>query len=301
MAKAKRMSDIFASSANKDVNATTTAAVATPPYSSEGPTLPVIEGDGDHMTNGYAEAAGETVAKGKSNAAKKKNRSENRESTTKLVQPVATNHPALYEPWTLLSRDILGLLLSQSRLADTKNVVPVVFTKNQNIKGGILRLTTYLRAHLDQKNPIELPEPLKKHESIIAISAQGDGATKLVSIVDMVRRIVVPKTALEQSDKAIVTWCMYTSLASVEVERKNQSAREAVSHREGSHTVQDTQEEEAFEPMDVDVPEEKTNMEPLKMRRVPVLTVWMTKKRLPAFKDAFGEQTFLVHTLPEEA
>jgi hypothetical protein len=28
---------------------------------------------------------------------------------------------------------------------------------------------------------------------------------------------------------------------------------------------------------------------------VPVLTIWMTRKRLPAFRDAFGEQEFTVH------
>jgi hypothetical protein len=34
--------------------------------------------------------------------------------------------------------------------------------------------------------------------------------------------------------------------------------------------------------------------------RTPVLTVWMTKKRIPAFQEAFGEQTFDVLSLPQD-
>jgi hypothetical protein len=64
--------------------------------------------------------------------------------------------------------------------------------------------------------------------------------------------------------------------------------------------VSETQEEEAFEPMDIDAPHQEKPQDTKTTRKVPVLTFWMTRKRIPAFKEAFGEQTFTVQTLPKE-
>ena len=301
MAKAKRMSDIFASSAEKSANAMTTAA--TPPYSSEGPTLPIIEGTGMNTAEHNLNGPQATISNANGNAAKKKRKSgePNGEGVAaKQAQPIATIHPALYEPWTLLPREVVGLLLAQGRLASAQNVVPVTFTKNQNIKGGIIKLTTYLKAHVDQKNPVELPEALKEKACIIAISAQGEGTTKLVTIVDMAKRIVRPKTTHTDGDGMIETWWMYTSLTSIEAEQKKTTASGCDAHVKIGEATQETQEEEAFEPMEVDVQEQRKDEVPPRIRKVPVMTVWMTQKKVPAFKDAFGEQTFMVQTLSQD-
>jgi hypothetical protein len=290
MARAKRMSDIFASSAENGASAEFTTA--TPPYSSEGPTLPLIEGDGEHAAGINANGPEPDVQNEKGDATKQK-------KSQAQAQPTTTNHPALYEPWTLLPRELLGPLLSQSRLADAQNVVPLVFTKNQNIKSGIIRLKTYMGAHVDKKNPIEIPEALKEKGSIIALSAQGEGTAKLVTIVDMAKRVVSPAATTPDDDKAVEKWWMYMSLASIDLEqRKKTTPKESAQVDDGQ--VSETQEEELFEPMDIDAPHQEKPQDTKTTRKVPVLTFWMTRKRIPAFKEAFGEQTFTVQTLPKE-
>lgn len=295
MAKPKRMSDIFASSAENDASAAIATATATPPYSSEGPTLPLIEGNGEHTTD--ANASGLDVKKQETNGGATKERNEQLQ-TTKRAQPIMTNHPGLYEPWTLLPREILGPLLSQSRLADAQNVVPIVCTKNQNIKSAVVRLKTYLGAYVDQKNPMEVPVVLKEKGSIIAISAQGEGTAKLLTIVDLARRVVKPDPALSTDYKIVQTWRMYMSLTSVEIEHKQRIDSYNTAPGEAGRTGE-TQEEEAFEPMEIDLPNQKTS-ETARTRKAPVLTVWMSRNEIPAFKEAFGEQIFAVQTLPKD-
>ncbi|EUC50081.1 hypothetical protein COCMIDRAFT_83014 [Bipolaris oryzae ATCC 44560] len=282
MAKPNRMSEIFASSSEKDND--TTAITATPPYSSEGPTLPII---------GAQEAD--------SNLAKKRKASKNTQSTApkKQSQEVYphTIHPSLYEPWTRLPPDLLKLLESQTRLQGTRNIIPVVFSKNQNVKSGINRLKTYLGAYRNPASTIDMPDALKRDDVVIAVSAQGEGTTKLVGIVDMVRRIVAPSSKEEVGDGLVETWAMYTMLTSIDIERK---ARVPEVKKKGEEEVESEEEEEAFESMDVDGRGGPKEKDEVKMRKVPVLTVWMTRKRIPAFRNAFGEQVFEVIRLVED-
>jgi hypothetical protein len=70
-----------------------------------------------------------------------------------------------------------------------------------------------------------------------------------------------------------------------------------------TRNTQSTQEEEAFERMDVDGQEAQrkdNGKEMTQKKKVPVLTVWMTRKQIPAFKSAFGEQTFSVQKILQE-
>ncbi|KAJ4365077.1 hypothetical protein N0V83_008694 [Neocucurbitaria cava] len=294
MAKPKRMSDIFASSAEKvgDITITT----ATPPYSSEGPTLPFIESN-------TKPSAGST----KTGKKRKKNSHDSSTAPKKPTQPESlfTIDPALYQPWSLLPVEILKLLESQARLRATENVVPVVFTRNQNVKSGINRLKMYLGAYRNPNSSIEIPDALKQEDVVIAVSAQGQGTTKLVSIVDMVRRIVAPSAKDVGADEKVETWWMYTTLASVETERKLNKPTEEASH-EAVHKSGETQdsEEEAFEPMDIDGPKDQgyenlDGADRIRIRTVPVLTVWMTRKKILAFKQAFGEQSLAVRLVQQ--
>jgi hypothetical protein len=52
--------------------------------------------------------------------------------------------------------------------------------------------------------------------------------------------------------------------------------------------------------MEVDTPHQEKEERQKKMIKAPVLTVWMTKKKIPAFKEAFGEQFWEVDTLPQD-
>jgi hypothetical protein len=285
MAKAKRMSDIFASSAKKNSSAATPSAT---PYSSEGPTLPIVGAGTEHNAKAQQrKAQGQNMDTSSENGA----------------QPIATSHPALYEPWTLLPAELCKSLVSQERLRGPKNVIPVVFTKNQNVKTGINRLKTYLDAYKDESQPLEVPEALKQKDAILAYSAQGEGTAKLVSILDVAKRVVAPSKE-KKDDKQTVKWWVYTSLASVEVERKARIAPEVdkdLKLGQDKQVVQEEDEEEdAFEPMEVDTPHQEKEERQKKMIKAPVLTVWMTKKKIPAFKEAFGEQFWEVDTLPQD-
>jgi hypothetical protein len=288
MAKAKRMSEIFTSSSEKDQTAT--KLTETPPYSSEGPTLPII---------GATDSAQKA-------SKKRKAQDEAVDTATKKPSqplPTPTMHPSLYEPWTRLPSELLKLLEIQSRLRTTQNIVPVVFSKNQSVKSGINRLKTYLGAYRDSASAIEMPDALKDEDLVIAASAQGEGTTKLVGIVDMVRRLVAPSGNEKDNDDGVETWWMYTSLTSVEIERKLKQVQDSAHGGEELKKTQSTQEDEAFERMHVDGPEEQAkenNEDRTQMRKVPVLTIWMTRKKIPAFKSAFGEQTFSVQTIPRE-
>lgn len=296
MGNPKRMSEVFASSSEKDAN--TTTVTATPPYSSEGPTLPIIGAlDG-------APKVAETVKSGKK---RKAQHGDAGIATKKPSQPQSppTIHPSLYEPWTRLPTELRKLLETQKHLRGTQNVIPVVFSKNQNVKSGINRLKTYLGAYKDPASTIDMPDALKAEDTVIAVSAQGEGTTKLVGIVDMVRRIVAP-SGKEEGNGKVEPWWMYTMLTSVEVERRPKAPETVGKGAEEAKKSGNSQEEEeeAFEPMEIDgdgAQEKATEKDSVQTRKVPVLTIWMTKKKTSTFRNAFGEHPFSVQKLPEDS
>ncbi|KAH7389421.1 hypothetical protein DE146DRAFT_162880 [Phaeosphaeria sp. MPI-PUGE-AT-0046c] len=285
MAKPKRMSDMFASSAEK--SSTYTPAVTATPYSSEGPTLPIAGADTEH-------------AGGRQRKARKIDSKEAPVGETRSP----TSHPALYEPWTLLPTEILKQINAQKRLRGKHNVVPIVFTKNQNVKAGINRLKIFLGASETPKNSLDKPTALQEKDSVIAVSAQGDGSAKLVSIVDVARRVVAPTPKEKELGENINKWCLYTSLASIEVEKKKGSPSEKMSISQPDEMDQDMHEVDgegdAFEPTVADKADQKKGDSQNRMIKTPVLTIWITKKEIPAFKSAFGEQTFEVKSLPRD-
>jgi hypothetical protein len=295
MAKAKRMSDMFASSAEKGSSATTKSAT---PYSSEGPTLPIIGGENEHNADRNGSLGVMAQKKRKAQGQKVKG------SSTDGAQSGAAFHPALHEPWSLLPAELCDALVSQARLRGTQNIISIIFTKNQNVKAGINRLKTYLGAYKDENHQLEVPGALKHTDAVIAVSAQGEGTSKLVSILDVARRVVAPSAKEKDGDKQTVVWWIYTSLASVEVERKAKIMSEANEDvyldQDKQATQEEDEEEDAFEPMEVDASNQEKEQQQKQMIKAPVLTVWMTKKKIPAFKEIFGEQMWEVHTLPQD-
>jgi hypothetical protein len=296
MANAKRMSDIFASSAEKDSSAITTSAI---PYSSEGPTLPIIGAD-------------ESISDGNGNLSESAQRKreaqgqDTKSSSTNGPQPIPTFHSALYEPWTLLPAALRNSPSSQARLRGTQNVVPIVFTKNQNVKAGINRLKTYLGAYKNKTQPLDVPKALEQTDTVIAVSAQGEGTSKLISILDVAKRVVAPSANEKECDRQTIEWWVYTSLASVEVERTAKTSSEITGNenvqlsQEKQVAQEEDEEEDAFEPMEVTAPDQKDQQQQKMMIRAPVLTVWITKKKIPAFKETFGEQVWEVNTLMQD-
>lgn len=189
---------------------------------------------------------------------------------------------------------------------DTRNVRVVVLSKNQNVRSGINALKLHLRAG-DGKSgtsgsgarDTELPmaAAAAQEERIVAVSAQGEGTVKLVGIVDLVRRIT-GQTARKPADGEMgsegVRWYMYTSLGSVVVPRKQRTEAAAAQPGEAG-------EDQAKDGVaDADggaaaVADVTGRAEGALMRTVPVLTVWMARKRIAEFRDAFGESEFMVY------
>lgn len=291
------MSDVFASSAGK--SSTSTAAPTATPYSSEGPTLPIAGAGPEHADN----AGGKRLAEGTSGDEHSRQRKAQRMSVNDS-QPTTTSHPALYEPWTLLPSETLKLLTAHKRLRSTQNVVPIVFTKNHNVKAGINRIKTFLGAYHDNKKSFDTPKAMEEKDCIIAISAQGEGTAKLVSIVDVARRVVAPTSKEKELGEDVSTWWLYTSLTSVEVKKKRNVASDRTNKDppvEVDEVMQDEGgEADAFEPTEAERADRKKRDSGERLVKTPVLTIWITKKEIHAFKGVFGEQKFEVKTLPRD-
>jgi hypothetical protein len=164
----------------------------------------------------------------------------------------------------------------------------VVFTRNQNVRSGINRLKAYLGYDASADTAKEILEKLGREDVLIAVSAQGEGTTKLVGIVEMAKRVVGGLDENEEGGGGDrgggggETWYMYTSLASRGVERVVEGGEEKVVQRKESDG------ERQQEDGEIDTQSAQ------KSRRTPVLTAWLSKTRIPSFKKAFGEQTFEV-------
>ncbi|KAF2256172.1 hypothetical protein BU26DRAFT_402334, partial [Trematosphaeria pertusa] len=266
-------------------------AIATPaPYSSDGPTLPMIGGGSEHT----AGAPGD----GKPERARKKRKTEDGGNGAAQAAP-KTDLAPLYKPWMLLPPELLKMVEGKlgGRECWERNCVPVVFTRNQNVKAGVNRLKAYLGYERIPGSAVEIPEALGKDSAVIAVSAQGEATTKLVGIVELVRRIVAPGGE-EEGGGVVETWYLYTCLASRTVEGKREGRNDGAraGGNEGEN-VGNAVEDEGFETRRVESGGEK---EGVKSRKIPVLTVWMSRKSVPEFKNAFGEQVFRVQKVQED-
>jgi hypothetical protein len=304
----------------------TTLALATMvPYSSDGPTLPLIGGASEHSGTGagkgsasraavssgnrntQASHGGESRAKNNTKSSKS-GVSKNTSAPSKPTPKSTIDLTPLYNPWSLLPPEILRTVETRCGCAQwwESHCISVVFTRNQNIRSGINRLKSYLGYERNADMAEELLESLGKEEVVVAVSAQGDATTKLVGIVEMVRRVVGEETQGDQSgggrrrkgDGDTETWYLYTSLSSRVVERvdKGGGTENGRDGREGG--IGGEANHEDFDMKDAD---DDPQQDESRTKKTPVLTAWMSKRRIPEFKKAFGEQTFEVRKSPEEA
>ena len=247
-------------------------------HDSDGPTLPILGSTGENTAAN--KTAGKSRTSGENATKKRKMNDGTPVNTTPSTAPRADLAP-LYQPWTLLPPEVR--IAVEKRLANNcfweENCVPVVFTKNQNVRSGINKL----KALLGFEGAAEGSATIMGNESaMVAISAQGEATTKLVGIVEMTKRIV--GSGGETSGEV---WYMYTILASRTITKTPK-----VQEKEQSN-LQTTPEDDGFEPI-----EKSTDIHGSegKVMKVPVLTVWMCRKSIPEFSKPFGEQTFNVGT-----
>ncbi|KAJ4378583.1 hypothetical protein N0V86_006290 [Didymella sp. IMI 355093] len=195
--------------------------------------------------------------------------------------------------------------LQARKEGEKKGVEVVVFTKNQAVKSGIALLLRLLNArpaegevddgkdaHTSVAEDKEEKTDAREEEQILVVSAQGEGTVKLVGIVDMARRIAAEAARGKHKTGKEARWYMYTVLSSVQMPLRENGSSDAGVERDA---------EESGEAMHVDTDDEdgavkETHTSPAeKMKNVPVLSVWLTRKSMVGWKDAFGEEEMVVH------
>ncbi|KAF1928535.1 uncharacterized protein M421DRAFT_148437 [Didymella exigua CBS 183.55] len=233
---------------------------ATEPPTSENPTLPLLG------------AAAPTHGT-------KRKRTAAAEHTTRPHTPAPRadtvrgrgNDPRLYTPWLLLPARQRAYMEKRG----TGGVVPVVWSKNQSVRGGVGALLRLLRPAGDADEKGEQAE-------IVVVSAQAGGTVKLVGILDVARRVLG-----DQGDKEGETkgedrgWCVYTVLSSVRVPRREDG--DGDKHGDGDRH------EDKHGDGDKDEAEAKGQTNTL-----PVLSVWISRTSIPGWKSVFGEDRLRV-------
>ncbi|KAF2108231.1 hypothetical protein BDV96DRAFT_504994 [Lophiotrema nucula] len=200
--------------------------------------------------------------------------------------------PPLPSPWLLLPTSILETLSARfpSQASFEDSCIPLHITRNSNITSAVNRLKVYLGWCGKEREPtIQWPQALESDNRIIAVSAQGEGTSKLASIMEVAKRVV------SEGDGEAVVWYSYTGLGSQAI------IVDSAGKNENADNVMDD-EEDLFETLN-QAEEQEQEREPKqspKIRKVPVLTVWMSKSQIPEFRGPFGEQMFKVGQMQEE-
>jgi hypothetical protein len=313
---------------------TNTHTTSTAPYSSEGPTLPILGGAGEHGVHIAVAApaagkrlqadveAGQTGEQTQTRRSKQQKTNEIaaiQQSKQKPLPAPQTANPELEplkRPWMLLPPDLLAAIYK--RLGESfwvEHCIPVVMTRNQNIRSGVNKLKSYLGATTPNASveiAKEAVEVLRSECLVIAVSAMGAATTKLVGVLEVLRRVVGGADgeveAGGEGEGAIQReeWYMYTSLGSILVEKKarmgNKQERDGMelvddappAKRTGVETWKKGEEGASFEPTAADKQTAETGEKTPREKSVPVLTVWLSRTSIPEFKKELGEEKFAV-------
>ena len=246
------------------VGDTTLFAATAASFASDGPTLSIV--------GGLEERAGMTRPSPLTGDSRPSKKQKTSDGLAKEVDPAtaAPKEPQidlapLYKPWTLLPTDLLPQIEKRLGGSLEEDVEVVVWTKNQNVKSGINRLKALLGFTAadgpDGKNKDATSS--KNSGKLIAVSASGQGTTKMIGIVEMAKRIVGGRGDVKEvKDASSETWYAYTGLTGLKMPAQQGEGNEGQEQNDG--------------------------------KKVPVLTAWFSRNSIPEFKKAFGEQTFTV-------
>ncbi|KAF2785635.1 hypothetical protein K505DRAFT_5022 [Melanomma pulvis-pyrius CBS 109.77] len=326
------------SSAQRETEATPATATATPapttttastaPYSSEGPTLPILGTAGDPVVKIPTPAVSrpnEVEAAQGLDRPRKKRKTNN--GTPASPNPTSAPPPPplnptlepLRKPWTLLPSEVRAAV--EARCGEGfwgGNCVAVVFTRNQNIRAGVNRLKGCLGVGggRETKGEGEVDEVLGSRGLVVAVSGLGDAAVKVVGVVEVLKRVVggdgegikgvdimegVEGNEAETQQRT-ETWYLYTSLGSTPAaSRYTNKNIHKKPHTPDEPTIagleNKTAEEDdaSFEPTSanpspIDAPETQKSE-----RNAPVLTVWLSRLPIAEFGAEFGEEKFVVN------
>lgn len=164
----------------------------------------------------------------------------------------------------------------------------LVWTRNQNVRAGVNRLKDRLCA-----TPVEGSEG-----KVLAVSAQGEGTVKLVGIVDVALRVVAGRQDGGEwggDEGEGRKWFIYTVLSSVFVPRgRKGSGDEAAEEKEGEGDALDV-DGDGDGAADGGVVQEVKQAGGEGMKKVPVLTVWMSTRRMVGWREVFGEREVVAY------
>ncbi|KAF1960396.1 hypothetical protein CC80DRAFT_544846 [Byssothecium circinans] len=273
------------------------------------------EGDG-------GDGDGDGSVEGKEKEKEEKTETEIDKTKAKKAKQAKVQYEHLRKPWLSLPPSLLTAVQtrlgfdiasssSSSSFSWQDRCVPIVCTKNSSVKSGVRRLEAYLGCGAGNGNGnVEVPEMerememLSRGEGLIAVSAMGAAVSKVVGVLDVVRRAV--------GEGETVRWWMYTGLScwvgdAGEGEEGDGVEGEDTGGVEGEDTSGDR--EVVMRDVEKDLEAGKDSREDQgqgmdknknrgkdreKGGRIPVLTVWLCRKSLPEFKKVFGEQSFEV-------
>jgi hypothetical protein len=172
----------------------------------------------------------------------------------------------------------------------------VVWTRNQNVRAGVNKLKNLLCA-----TPREGQEG-----KLVAVSALAQGATKLVGIVDVAVRVVGGGEGGDGQEKREgTTWFLYTVLSGVLVPKGRGGDGDTLAERKEAQGEGDAVDVDLDLKVDVDGDGvgpagehggavHQVRQSAQDMKRVPVLTVWMSRRSMAGWRDVFGEKEVVV-------
>lgn len=172
----------------------------------------------------------------------------------------------------------------------------LVWTRNQNVRAGVNRLKTLLsRGGVGGTDQAEGDKEDREGE-VVAVSAQGEGTVKLVGIVDVALRVVAGRQDGEEGEGDEAQggkWFVYTVLSSVLVPRgRKDNGDEAAEGKEGEGDAMDVDGDGAAGGGAVQEVKQAVGEG---MRKVPVLTVWMSRRRMAGWREVFGERDVVAY------
>ena len=288
------MSDILPSTASPSTSSASaaphpSAPATTAPLSSEGPTLPILGASQASSEDGSGRKRKRTTTTTTAtcSAVSKEGMAAGGKRTPRA--PGRTNHASLYAPWELLPQRERRAVENEG----TGRVEVLVWTRNQNVRAGVNRLKTLLsRGGVGETDQAEGDEGDGEGE-VVAVSAQGEGTVKLVGIVDVALRVVAGRQdgGEGEGDEAQGgKWFVYTVLSSVLVPRgRKDGGDEAAEGKEGEGDAMDVDGDGDGAAGGGAVQEVKQAVGE-GMKKIPVLTVWMSRRRMVGWKEVFGER-----------
>lgn len=185
-----------------------------------------------------------------------------------------------------------------------------MWSKNQNVKSGICRLLRLVGAASEASGEASTKASSNEdraedkasgvEDAMVVLSAQGEATVKLIGILDMARRIAGQGMGIREGEGEGVKWFFYTVLGSVQMTRAKRTNGGKEGEGENAEGEDGAMEVDGDVDVDLDESGERGAVKGTQhsgkeeTKKVPVLSVWISRKRMVGWKEVFGEQEMVV-------